>query len=296
MKKILLTGTTGFLGSHLLKLLIKKTDYEIVILKRSFSNTFRIENLLNDKRIKSYDIDKIDLEKVFSENDIETIIHCATNYGRNDDNILNIVQSNLLLPLTLLQLGIKHGVKNFVNTDTVIDKNVNHYSLSKKHFLDWLEECSCQIKCVNVSLEHFYGAFDNETKFTTYIIKQLMNNAPEIDLTLGEQKRYFIHIDDVTSAFLIILHNLHSFNENFTHFDLATENNIKIKDFVLLVKELTQNSETKLNFGAIPYRKNELMECKIDISKLNKLGWMPKISLRNGIEKTIQEEFEKCAI
>lgn len=296
MTKILLTGATGFLGSHLLKELLEKTTYQIILLKRSFSNTFRIEECLKNTKIKYYNIDEIDLEQIFEENEVETIIHCATNYGRNDENILNIVQSNLMLPLTLLQLGIKNGVKNFINTDTVIDKNVNHYSLSKKQFLEWLEECSCKIKCVNIALEHFYGAFDNETKFTTFIIKQLTNDVEKIDLTLGEQKRYFIHIDDVISAFLIILNNIDLFNDSFTSFNLATENNIKIKDFVLLVKELTRNDKTVLNFGAIPYRRNELMECIIDISRLKKLGWEPKISLREGIERTIVEEFKKCAI
>lgn len=293
MNKILLTGATGFLGSHLLNGLLEKTNFEIIILKRSFSNTFRVDNFLKNGRVKYYNIDKTSLENVFEENEIETIIHCATNYGRNDKNILNIVESNLILPLTLLQLGIKNGTKNFINTDTVIDKNVNHYSLSKKQFLDWLKECSTGIKCVNVSLEHFYGAFDNDTKFTTFIIHQLMNKVANIDLTEGEQKRYFIHIEDVVSAFLIILSNIDKFEYCFTNFEVSTESNISIRNFVEMVKELTKNNETNLNFGSIPYRQNELMECKTDISALKKLGWEPMISIEKGIEKTIKEELKK---
>lgn len=296
MSKILLTGATGFLGSHLLKGLLERTNFEIVILKRSFSDIFRIEEALNNPRVKSYDIDKTELENIFEENKIETILHCATNYGRNNENISAIVESNLIFPLKLLQIGIKMGVKNFINTDTVIDKNVNHYSLSKSQFSDWLKEYSSQINCINVELEQFYGAFDNKTKFTTFIINQLLNNAEKIDLTLGEQKRYFIYIDDVVDAFLTIIENINKLKESFTVFEVSSENNIKIKDFVLLAKELTNNKVTKLNFGAVPYRENELMESKTDITLLKKLGWSPKISLESGLEKMINEERSRSLV
>jgi len=292
VSKILLTGATGFLGSHLLKGLLEKNDNKIIILKRSFSNLFRIESFLENPRVKFYDIDNVKLDQIFVENDIDTIVHCATNYGRNNENILNIVQSNLLLPLSLLQLAIANNVKNFINTDTVIDKNVNLYSLSKNQFLDWLKNCSPKINCVNVSLEHFYGSFDNNTKFTTCIIKSLLSNAENIDLTEGEQLRYFIYIDDVVDAFLKILENIDKFEESFTSFDVSTEDNISIKDFVLLVKKMTNNTKTILNFGKIPYRENVLMDCKIDIAKLKQLGWAPKWSLEEGLKITIRKEKE----
>lgn len=292
MSKILLTGATGFLGSHLLKGLLEKTNDEIIILKRSFSNTFRIEKIMQNPRIKAYDIDKMPLERIFQETQIETIIHCATNYGRNNEDILNIVQSNLILPLSLLQLAIKYEIKTFINTDTIIDKNVNHYSLSKNHFLDWLKVYSSKIKCINLNLEHFYGALDNNTKFTTHIIKSLLNNVDNIDLTKGEQKRYFIYIDDVVDAFLAILENIDKLEKSFISFEVSTENNISIKDFVLLVKKLTNNTKTNLNFGKIPYKENELMNCQTDISKLKKLGWSPKYRLENGLSITIKKEKE----
>ncbi len=70
-----MTGATGFFGSHLLPTLIKK-GYDIIILKRSFSDTWRIQNAIS--QIKNYDIDKVDIKKIFNENEIEGIIHLAT--------------------------------------------------------------------------------------------------------------------------------------------------------------------------------------------------------------------------
>lgn len=281
---ILLTGATGFLGANLLKRLISE-DYNVIILKRSFSDTFRIQNIIN--KCRSYDIDKTDLKSIFCENKIDIIIHCATNYGREDKNPLEIIQSNLTFPLELLLLGIENNVKTFINTDTILDKNINHYSLSKKHFNEWLQTYSDRIKVINVALEHFYGALDNETKFTSYVVNNLINKVEELDFTDGYQERDFIYIDDVVSAFMTIIENLNRIYKNYSHFEVGTGIQISIKGFVSLCKELTKNTETKLNFGKIPMRKNEILKYKVNLSELEKLNWIPQYTLKQGLNKMI---------
>ena len=100
METILLTGATGFLGSHLLKALIKK-GYQVVILKRSTSNMWRLKGYEN--AFKSYDIDKIPLRKAFEENKIDIIIHTACVYGRRGESLTEILQTNLMLGVELLE-------------------------------------------------------------------------------------------------------------------------------------------------------------------------------------------------
>ena len=292
MTSILLTGATGFLGSHLLATILNETKYDVVVLKRSFSRTVRINKLMNSNRVKVYDIDFIKINSVFNENNIEIIIHCATNYGRDNSDIPTIVESNLMLPLELLHLSIKYNVKCFINTDTIIDKNISHYSLSKSQFVDWLLIYSNKIKCINLRLEHFYGANDNDTKFTTMIFKALINNNKEINLTNGEQKRHFVYIDDVVSAFLCVIKNIYKIEGNYNYFDIGNRESVRIKDFILYVREIVGNNVTNLNFGAIPYRKNEIMDIPIDIDNLIKLGWSPKVELLQGIKLTISKELE----
>jgi nucleoside-diphosphate-sugar epimerase len=66
MSKILLTGATGFLGSHILASLVDNFHYDVVILKRTTSDTFRIKKLLDSPKIKIYNADEINLEKILS--------------------------------------------------------------------------------------------------------------------------------------------------------------------------------------------------------------------------------------
>ena len=288
-RTILLTGATGFLGSHLFKKLID-LKYDIIILKRTFSNIFRIEEYA--EHIKFYDLDNCLLESVFSENDINTILHTATQYGRKEENITDIVESNLMLPLKLIGLAKVYGVRTFINTDTLLDKRVSTYALSKKQFRNWLQFYSTDMTCINISLEHFFGAHDDKTKFVTYIIKNLIDQVELLNLTLGEQKRDFLFIDDVVSAFVkIIEYDEHDGHKKcFYEYEIGSGVNIKIKTFVLLVKKILNNNRTKLNFGAIPYRDNEVMESHVDLSKISKLGWTPNVDFEDALKKTILKE------
>lgn len=287
-RTILLTGATGYLGSNILKLLVENNQYRVIILKRSTSNIFRIQDCLN--KTKFYDIDKIEIEKIFAENKIDTILHCATDYGRKNVNPLQIIDANLNLPVKLLELGRMNGVKCFINTDTILDKRINHYSLSKKQFKDWLFSYKDRMVCVNVALEHFYGPGDDKTKFVSYVVDGLINQVEKMDFTKGEQKRDFVYIDDVVFAFLKIINYSAELKNGFYEFQIGSEKIVTIKEFVSMIKEISGNRKTALNFGALPYRENEVMECAADISNIKKLGWSSKYSLQDGLKKMIEQE------
>ncbi|MDD2828634.1 MAG: NAD(P)-dependent oxidoreductase [Sulfuricurvum sp.] len=281
---ILLTGATGFLGSHILDALVAQ-GHTVIILKRSSSKLNRIKHLINN--IVMYDIDKQHLADIFKKFHIEMIIHCATNYGRSQRKADEIVEANLMLPLKLLLLGIEHGIKTFINTDTLLDKRVNEYSLSKKQFLDWLKIYSDSIYAINIALEHFYGPNDDPSKFTTYVIKSMLDHVKQLDLTLGQQKRDFIYIDDVVEVFLTLVNSIKNESCGFIEYEVGTGELTTIEEFVKMVKVITINENTLLNFGAVPYRKNEPMESHVNLIALKKLGWEAKIDLLEGLKKTI---------
>lgn len=289
-KTILMTGCTGFLGSNLLKRLVS-AGRRVIVLKRTTSLTERISALLDGLAV--YDIDAIPLEKVFSENNIDIIIHCATDYGRKKKVPLDLLDANLFLPLKLLELGVENDVSCFINTDTVLDKNINYYSLSKSQFKDWLKLYSRQMTCISVALEHFYGPFDDESKFTTFIIRSILRNAERIPLTSGAQRRDFIFIDDVVDTFEIILQHSCNLGNSYYYFQVGSGTTVSIRDFVYLVKRISGNEITTLDFGALPYREHEVMESNADTSYIRSLGWFAKTSLEVGLQKTIDTERRK---
>lgn len=286
-KTILMTGATGFLGSNLLKSLIDN-NYEVAILKRQGSKLDRIEGYKN--KILKFNIEDILLEDCFQQIKPEIVIHCATDYGRNNIKPSVVIEANLILPLKLLEVSKNNNVKCFINTDTFLDKRVNHYSLSKKHFRDWLCTFSTELICVNITLEHFFGPFDDKTKFVSFIIDKFLSNSCEIDLTIGEQKRDFIYIDDVVRAFNYVINNIDNISAGFYNYEVGTNRQIKIKELVKTIRKLTGNTSTKVNYGAIPYRKNELMESEVNTELIRSLGWVPKVDLNEGLLRTINAE------
>ena len=286
-KNILITGGTGYLGSHFINKFHHK--YNFIILKRSFSDLSKLK--IEDNMAIYYDLDKIVLKNIFEENKIDLVFHCATNYGRSDQSELNILDCNLTLPLSLLQLSTKYKINTFINTDTILDKGVSHYALSKNHFNEWFKIFTKKITCINARLEHFYGPNDDKTKFITKILNLLLTNVEQIELTKGEQIRYFLHIDDVIDAFDLIISKNDAIGKGYHNIDIGAIEGISIKECTSLLKDLTKNTKTLLNFGAINYRPNEVMNPNLDLNILIQLGWKSKISLTKGLKDVV--EFEK---
>lgn len=287
-KRILLTGATGFLGSHLLESFIAN-GFEISILKRSTSQTFRIDFLAS--QYKSYDLDKQNLNEIIELVKPEIVIHTACSYGRKNETTYDVFQTNLNFSLALLTQCEEHKVGTFINTDTLLPKNVNEYSLSKAQFREWLELKSNKIQVINLKLEHIYGPKDDDSKFLPWIINKMISEDDSIKLTSGIQKRDFIFITDVVDVYLLILKRLNDL-PNWNSFDIGTNNLIEMRSFVLLIAEIVQKKYKKqiihrLEFGAIDYRPFDVMTPSIDVSQIKKLGWTPLIKINKGLELII---------
>lgn len=291
--RIILTGGTGFLGSHICRALVN-LGHQVILLKRSSSRLDRITDLL--PQIQLFNIDSQNLEDAFRDfGQIDAIIHCATDYGRKNVDILQLIEANLILPLRLLQFGAKYKIRTFLNSDTILDKRVNEYSLSKKQFVDWLRVYSELFNCCNLALEHFYGPGDDPTKFISHIIREFIQEAPQVALTEGRQKRDFIFIDDVVDAFLIVLGQALQKQSGFDYFEVGSGTSTEIRSVVKQIQNLIPDSKTRLSFGALPYRPNEVMESTVDIGALLSLGWKPKIDLGDGLRKTVAFEQSQLA-
>jgi len=290
-KKYFVTGATGYLGSNLVKRLLE-FDIQIDCLKRSGSDISRLDSV--NGCINWIDVEGLDFVKYFEAANIDAIVHCATHYGRREIDPMATIDANLILPLKVLHAACRNNIRVFINTDTILDKRVNHYSLSKSQFLDWLKSYSSQISCFNLALEHFYGPGDDPTKFVTHLIHSLLRKESSLDFTEGFQKRDFIYIDDVIDAFMLIIDQSFKTDKGFFKYEIGSGAPIQIRQFISLVKSICKNDVTSLNFGVVPYRDNEVMLSKVDSRSLISLGWQPKVNLVDGLTKTIEvERYEK---
>jgi len=292
--KILLTGATGFLGSRLLVALLER-GHEVVAVKRSSSSTDKIAAVLRNERLHLFDIDAQDPATLFERFAVNTIIHTATEYGRGATPLYGILDANLILPLRLAELGMQRGVRCFINTDSFFNKggnsysNLLNYSLSKKSLLIWLDKLSTKLKIINVVLEHMYGPGDSPSKFVESVVRQVaIEKAPHIALTHGHQRRDFVFIDDVVEAYLRLVDYGREQDFRFEAFELGTGQATQVRDFVQWVRELS-GSSTELGFGDIPYRADEIMHSAADISRLERLGWAPRITVRDGIRRILDD-------
>lgn len=291
-KRIVLTGVTGFLGSHLAAALVAK-GYEVIGLKRRPSSLQRLNGVL--PHLTLIDVEDADFDALFRDHGkVDAIIHTATSYGRNNESVTEVFAANTEFPLRLLDAGSRAGVQAFMNTDTILDKYLNLYAFSKNQLLEWGRFFARHKKITfwNLRLEHFYGADDDATKFTAHIVNSCLSNVPEIRLTLGEQRRDFIYIDDVVSVYLLLLREIQGATPTLREFDVGSGKSISIKEFVTLVKRLT-GSTTKLSFGALPYREGEVMHSVANTAPLTALGWQCGHDIEAGIRKLLSMEANK---
>ena len=285
---VISTGATGFLGSNLLgKLLVD--GYKVAAIVRTNSSHARIENWTNHPNIRLYDIQQINPRVIFEKNKIEAIVHTATEYGRAGGSVSNILEPNLILPVRLIELGIEYGTACFINTDSYFNKggstysNLLNYSLSKKSLLVWLKQLSNQIRIVNVTLEHMYGPGDSRSKFVENLIQEIsVERISRVHLTHGHQKRDFVYVDEVVDAFIKLIEYGQTHEFTFKSFEVGTKDSVQVRDFAQSIKDLSR-SPSILGFGDIPYRSDEIMDSKADISALAELGWVSRIGIREGL-------------
>lgn len=300
MTNILLTGATGFIGSYLLDSLIQN-NYNVILLKRSSSDTFRINELLD--KVTFYDIDIIGLDKVFAEHKIDGVIHLATNYIKvhRDDDINDLIDSNVTLPTNLVELSIKHDVGFFINTGTFFEYDLysnpiseqskkepfNLYASTKLAFEQMLQyyKSTSSLNILTLKLAAPFGYNDNH-KLIPYLIKSALNND-EVILEKGEQEWDFIYVKDVVSAYLKAIELcLNTKRTLFEDILIGTGKKTSIKKIVNIINGLSGKEFIKLEKE---YPTNQIFIAYTDNSKAkNLLQWIPQYS----VEKALKETYE----
>jgi nucleoside-diphosphate-sugar epimerase len=301
---ILLTGATGFIGSHLLEELINQ-NYEVIILKRSFSNTWRIDHLLND--VTSYDIDKVPIENIFDNHGINYVVHLATYYKKTHEynDIEELMESNITIPTKILEQMRLHSVDYFINTGTFFEYELNSkligenqkrrpynlYASSKIAFSEVLQYYAnnYNIKAVDLKLYAPYGPKDNE-KLMVYLIKNFINKT-SFNMTPCEQKWNWTYVKDIVEAYVKALKYIKKMKSNYEVFNIGYDKSYSIKEVINTLEKITGISNL-VNYDK-QYNENEIFYVCCDNTKVkNILGWIPKYDLNKGLKEMYQYYME----
>jgi len=321
IKKILITGGAGFIGSHVVRHFINKyPEYLIVNLDKltyagNLANLMDIENKSNYKFIKGDIVDAGFMNKLFQDENFDAVIHLAaeSHVDRSISNPLEFVMTNVVGTVNLLNAAKNLWVGNnadklfyHVSTDEVygalgedgmFTEHTNYdphspYSASKAssdHFVRAYQD-TYGLNTVISNCSNNYGSFHFPEKLIPLAINNIKNNKPVPIYGKGENVRDWLWVEDHARAIDVIFHQAKSG----TTYNIGGHNEWKNIDLIYLLcnimdKKLGRESGTSeklLTFVAD--RAGHDLRYAIDSSKLqSELGWKPSLQFEEGLEKTV---------
>ena len=295
-KRVLITGINGFIGSHLKEFLINE---------KNCKNVYGID-ISNNNNVFSIDIAKnpLELRKIIAEIKPQIVFHLAANIkpSRELDDFDDIFRTNVIGTINLLS-AIKYeniDLDCFVNLGSCEEYGSNEQPFYEEQTPNPISIYSgtkaasamlCkmfynlyQIPIVTARPSLVYGAGQKDRFFIIEAIKKLIMGE-DLNMTLGEQTRDFIYIDDLVKALVEICNAKSLIGETV---NISSGIDYKLKDVVLTIAKLS-NSKSKIKFGAVPYRQNEIMRYSCSNKKITTLtNWKPNTSLEEGLDITIK--------
>jgi CDP-paratose synthetase len=281
--RLLITGATGFLGSHLVRAFLARGD-SVRATRRPKSSLARLAGVERD-------VEWCDATQPPPQlaTDVDVVVHSATHYGRGNAADAEVERVNFNWPHLLLTSTRPPAL--FVNVDTSLPPELSAYARTKRKFADQLQRSaiSGDRRALNLQLESVYGPGDDPAKFQMQLLHALMRNDAEFALTAGAQTRDYIFIDDAVDAMLRLIAHAAASRDVPVSAGVGCGAGISIRKFAETARSVT-GSTTQLRFGAIPYREHELMHAAADISLAKSLGWGGGRSLEAGLRETMDGE------
>ena len=321
MKNILVTGGAGFIGSHLVRLLVNKyPEYHIINIDL-LTYAGNLENLKDVEDKENYTFIKCDIcdmkkvSHIFKEYKIDAVIHLAaeSHVDRSIRDPFSFARTNVIGTLSLLQAAIDYWNSNFTNklfyhvsTDEVygslgeegfFTENTKYdphspYSASKAssdHFVRAFHD-TYGLPTIISNCSNNYGSYQFPEKLIPLFINNIVHNKPLPVYGKGDNIRDWLFVDDHVRAIDVIFHNgkigdtynIGGFNE-WKNIDLIKVI-ISTVDKFLGRKEGTSQKLIKY----VNDRPGHDLRYAIDSRKLkNELGWEPSLQFEEGIEKTV---------
>lgn len=277
MNKVLITGITGFLGSHIAEVLISK-GISVVGLKRKNSDIWRCEEF-KDKIEWVNIVDNGSFINQLINHSFDTIIHAAwigveandrNNWTEQVKNVAFFVElletAKILEAKKIIFLGsqAEYGTINSKISEDFETNALNAYAATKLACLEILKSFSSinDLNWIWLRLFSVFGEKENTNWLIPSLIKSMLSKT-EIDLTLGEQKYAYLYVKDFAEIITkIVIRDVESGIYNISSNEVRTIRSV-MEDIRNVV-----NPEFILNFGALQYRSGQSMHMEGDMQKI----------------------------
>lgn len=296
--KILITGSSGFIGSHLAPILLKNNQLHHLVSDLTDHNNVRHEVLNFSPDIIVHLAARTEVEKSF----YEQTSFSETNYV----GTVNLIEAaikvsnlkNFVFASTMEVYGwqpISDEIKDFGSPKQVIAFDENTvpnpnapYAVAKyacEKYLQYAHRCF-GLPFTALRQTNCYGRKDNDFFVTEQIISQMLKNPKEISLGYAEPYRNFIFVSDMLDAWVSVINNPEQCN-NGCIFTIGPNAPIKIKDYADLIAQKL-NWQGTISWDKKPIRPGEIYWLNSDNKLITSFtGWEPKVGLSAGLDYTI---------
>ena len=284
--KVLVTGATGFVGANIVRALVKQPDTEVVIIARSSSDFWRIEEI-RERLNGVVSIDLTDFaatRSAMEEIQPDIVYHIATYGGfpgQQDKN--QMIKTNLMATVHLLDAAVAVGVKQFINTgssseygvkmlpmkETDVCEPVNFYGVTKLAATNYCAMIGKNYNYRVCTLRLFspYGQFEDNSRLYPSIVTALQNGiSPK--LSKPDSVRDFIPIDQVVDVYQRIAYAAYKPGEII---NVGSGRQQTIEQFCQKIATELQVDNVNVVWGEAASRQFEPAMWEADISKLKKL-------------------------
>ena len=299
--RVLVTGVTGFIGSHLARKLLEEGAIVHGMVQED-SDLWRIQDIKERVQIHYADLrDYVSVKKVVQRARPQKIFHLAAcvDVSRSFEVLDRMIEVNLQGTLHLLQALGDTNYDCLLNTGTCeeygdnpvpfrenqIPNPVSPYSAAKAATTIFCQMLHKTMGLPIITLRPFltYGPKQDNAMLIPALIRSALRRE-DFEMTAGEQTREFNYVDDIVDGYIRASQTDQAIGQII---NIGNGREYRVKDVVLRILDLMGNPIKPL-LGALPYREGETMHFYCDNSKAKKLlNWHPKTSLEKGLKKTI---------
>ena len=283
--KILLTGSSGFIGKSLTINLLNNKYQVFVILNNSKKNKALAKSLKkNYKNYKPIFINNVkELKKKLSKLKVNSIINLASKYLRshNFKDMIDLINSNILFTTSVLEACPKKKLKKYINISSVmIHKNsenylpLNLYAATKKGFLDILKfyEVSFKnTKFYNLFLHDIYGENDKRKKIIHTILEN-HRQKKSVKISSNKLELNLLNVKDVNQAIKVFL------TKKIKPGNYIIKSS-KFTNMVRLIKKINAKIDNKIKLKVL----NKKIEKKIEKKITSLPHWKQNFEIENDL-------------